>query len=127
MLKQGEIYRGKAEHRKGNVFHPLVCLEDETKDKTIIEACVLTHSSQGQTYQNIPMRNEHFLENDENGNPYSFKFENTCLVQQAFNKELFWIEKTRVGKLSKEGLDFVLQHRSQFGPAINLPKPLCGK
>lgn len=127
MLKQGEIYRGKVEHRKDNVYHPLVCLEDETKDKTFVEACVLTHSSQGKTYQNIPLCKNHFLENDEDGKPYSFRFENTCLVQKAFKKQVFWIEENCVGKLSKLGIDFVLQHRPQFGPAIDHSKRLNGE
>ena len=75
----------------------------------------------------MPMKKEHFLEYDKNWNPYPFKFENTCLVQQAFEKELLWIEEKCVGKLSKSGLDFVLQNRSQFGPAINHSKPLRWK
>ena len=127
MLKLGEIYRGKVAYRKNNVYHPLVCLEDETNAKTTIDACVLTHSLCGMSYQNIPMKKEHFLENDEQGNPYSFKFENTCMVQNAFEKELFWIDDKCIGKLSQEGIDFVLQNSRPFGPAIKYPKPLQGK
>lgn len=123
-MQKGYIYKGKAEHSQENVFHPIVCLENITSDKDYFEACVLTHSK---GYGNIQMEKTHFEPLDENGNPYPFQYENTCIVQKVFEKKAFWIDDKCIGKLSDSGLAFVLQHKKEFGPTIYYPGRLQGK
>ena len=123
-MQRGYIYQGRQKYRKKNVFHPIVCIEDVTPNKEYFEACVLTHSK---GYDNIQMESAHFEPLDENGNPYTFQFENTCIVQNVFEKKVFWIENKCIGKLTDSGLKFVLKHREEFGPAICYSKRLKGE
>ena len=64
-MKRGEIYQGRLNHRKNNVCHYVVCIEDVTLNKDYFEACVLTHSDK---YGNIRMEKKHFDTFDEKKN-----------------------------------------------------------
>ncbi len=117
-MKKGEIYRGEKRFSKGNIYHPIVCLEDVMPWQTYFDACVLTHSKGKGGRNNIPMSEEHFLTEDENGRQYKFQYDNTHIVQQVYKKEVFWIKDRCIGRLSKAGLKFVMEHKEQFGPSI---------
>lgn len=123
-MKRGYIYQGRQKYCKKEVFHPIVCLEDMAIGKEYFNACVLTHSK---GYGNIQMECAHFEPLDENGNPYPFQYENTCIVQKVFEKKTFWIDDKCIGKLSDSGLAFVHKHCEEFGPVIYFPKRLQGK
>ena len=103
-MRKGDIFL--AENRENNP-HPIVFIEQI--DRVCFKACILSHQP---TNNNIPMIQEHFHINDENGNPYQIQFENSYLVfNETFIKMTFWLSSEEVkGRLTDIGINFIEQY-----------------
>lgn len=100
-MKKGEIYYGSKRDRY-SAYHPIVFLEGKANGSFI--GGVLTHSKRS---KNVLMKNEHFEAKDNNGKEYKLSFDNTYLVIGRFVKPREWGPYTKVGQLSKKGIDFI--------------------
>lgn len=100
IMRKGSIIRGVSQD---NTFHPIVYLE--RRDEDSFTGCILTHDPTRE--ENIPMLEEHFEINDENGNRYQIQYENTCMVNIRFIKMNDWINSNVVGQLTRAGIQFV--------------------
>lgn len=100
-MEKGEIYTAE---NKENHPHPIIFLE--WIDRVTFKACIISHES-GEG--NIPMREEHFYTQDENGEPYNIQFENSHLIpNETFRKMEFWVYCDKVdGRLTNLGIDFI--------------------
>lgn len=103
-MRKGDIFL--AENRENNP-HPIVFIEQI--DISSFKACIISHWP---TNNNIPMAQEHFHINDENGTPYQIQFENSYLVPNVtFIKMTFWLSSEIVkGRLTDLGISFIEQY-----------------
>ena len=97
-MKKGEIYKGNNK----KVKHRAVFLR-VNDDESFIGA-VLTHGTSKKYPENILMSPEHFVEG------YEFKFDDTYLIGRSFTKPKDWGFFTKVGELTKAGINFVDRH-----------------
>jgi len=115
-MRKGDIFL--AENRENNP-HPIVFIEQI--DISSFKACILSHQP---TNQNIPMIQEHFHTNDENGDPYQIQFENSYLVPNVtFIKMTSWLSNEKVkGRLTDLGISFIEQYVNE--QPVLFPAPI---
>lgn len=125
MLKKGGIYEGTPyEKRRKNTVHYIICMEDVTTESKSFQACIISTDGPNEGRDNLLMSKNHFVEKDANGNFYKIRFNNTHLIKKNLEKDISWINPNKVGLLTKEGLDFVLEHAPNFGITIYSDKPI---
>ncbi|MEK7613666.1 MAG: hypothetical protein AAB439_02205 [Patescibacteria group bacterium] len=97
---KGDILYG----RKGSdAIHPIVFLDGH--DDSYFVGVMIT--SAPQYADNIPMLEEHFEQNDLQGNPYEVRFKDSHLVEARLLKRLEWRPFRKVGELTPSGVAFV--------------------
>ena len=114
MLKKGYIYSVRD---YDNNPHKIVLMEDYDGCSTRIKAVAFTHNEIGTAkHPNIPIMKEFFVENDENGNPYSFQWEcldvgrSTSIILHGFEKIVLNIKSRIIGQITEEGLKWIAEH-----------------
>lgn len=107
MFAKGDILKSKDRSAK----HPIVYIE--SVDDEYFVGVVITHSPKYE--DNILMSESHFVENDENGNPYEFYFDNSRIVAHALIKLYEW-NLYKAGQLSINGLSFVIEQIKDTKP-----------
>lgn len=115
-MQKGDIFTAK--DRVANP-HPIIFLEQKNDEEFI--ACIISSKPIG---KNIPMSLEHFLVNDESGNPYEIQFNNSHLVPDVqFIKLYDWVNTNKVkGRLTDSGISFIEHHLT--GPTVLFPHPI---
>ncbi len=105
-MKQGDIVR--ADDRKKHI-HPIIFIEEIDNESFI--GCIISHEKKK---QNVKMQSEHFEIQDENGDEYEIKYDDSYFVPQSFKKYRKWISQEKpVGKLTKEGIEFIQATRDK--------------
>lgn len=107
----GDILWGR---RNSDAIHPIVFIEDA--DTEFFIGAMLTHSNRFKV--NILMKPEHFERTDEEGNVYSFQFNNTYLVEKKLMKKIEWKPFSKAGKLTELGIGFLLEKIGSQGPVL---------
>lgn len=100
-MNKGEIYTA---HNKQDHPHPIIFLE--WIDRVTFKGCIISHEpGKG----NIPMQQDHFFIDDENGGRYNIQFENSHLIpNETFRKMEFWVNCDKVeGQLTNLGINFI--------------------
>jgi len=100
--------------------HPIIFIEKI--DKHNFHGCIFSHEiGKG----NVKMKPEHFEKQDENGNPYDIQYDNSYLVICRLIKLGNWITRDKPkGKLTEEGIRFILANIPTEDKAILLNKPI---
>ena len=97
---RGDIILG----RKGSdAIHPIVYLRP--KDEDFFIGAMITKSDKFSS--NIPMRQDHFKEYDENGVKFELSYNNSHLVKAKLIKRNEWQPFRKVGKLTDAGVSFI--------------------
>jgi hypothetical protein len=102
-MNQGDILiaNDKSKHP-----HPIIYIEEI--DSENFYGCIISHEA---GKGNVKMESEHFLDKDENDKPYPVQYDDSYLIPQNLKKEKLWItDKTVKGKLTDEGIAFVLSN-----------------
>lgn len=120
-MKKGDIFWAKD---KSCHPHPIVYLSDSCEQGRF-SACIL---STKQVLGNVKMQKEHFYEKNENGEIYSFNYNNSYLVTSAtFLKEEIWLESDLpCGRLTEEGILFIDENLGNID-SIYHPIPIYKK
>lgn len=106
-MKTGEIFIG-TKRGKDAAKHPIIFLESQNENSFI--GAVLTHGKSERYPDNVPMQAEYFMKK------YEFKFNDTYLVGKRFVKPQEWGPFTKVGQLTKKGVNFVDSCVKQYLP-----------
>lgn len=118
-MKKGDIFIAKDKNRHP---HPIIFLKTLGKGK--FSACVISHE---ESKGNIPMSEEHFFTQDENGENYLTSFNDSYLVPSKFIKEKLWLDSLEPrGKLTNAGIEFVENHINSLN-AEHFPLPIWKK
>lgn len=103
----GDILWGKNNRNKYNIPSHYIIYLGPGENEDTFEGSMLTHSK-ADKHGNIPMLSNHFEKVDSNGNEFKFQFDQTLLSPARYHKRLDWKPFTIAGKLTEEGLKFVL-------------------
>ncbi|HEX8514553.1 MAG TPA: hypothetical protein VF868_00030 [Bacteroidia bacterium] len=101
MRKRGDIL--EATDRSFHAGKHYIVFYDGYNDDNFIGA-MLTHTVND---KNELMNASHFIEDDEKGNEFKVRFENTHLVKAKLMKFEKWGPFNKVGELTNSGIDFV--------------------
>lgn len=112
-MKKGDILRGLKRGRDA-AYHFIIFLDGTNNDSFI--GGVLTHSNKYKN--NTLMTEEHFQKTTEGGKKYEFEFDNTHLVKGRFIKLQDWGPFTKIGELTKEGINFVDSETKDLKPEL---------
>jgi len=96
----GEIFISSSKKTK----HPFVFLSNKDDEK--FYACMITHARRHPN--NIPFLPSHFKSSDELGFPFTVVFDNSNLVKLQLEKNHGWGTFIKVGELTQEGIDFLI-------------------
>jgi len=80
------------------------------------EGVMLTHTKPKKDYDNIELKEEHFEKENERGEKYHFQFDKTYFVKTKLLKEAQWGPFKQVGKLTKEGVDYLESYLKELKP-----------
>lgn len=86
------------------LFHPAVVWNDFYDGHSDFQGVMLTHSPPNRQFDNILMSANHF----ENG--HEVVFSNTHFANQLFIKFQNWGDFEIVGRLTVEGIEFIVNH-----------------
>jgi hypothetical protein len=104
--KPGEIFRGDNNENINNIApHYIIYLGQDANPSDVFFGAMLTHTS---GMGNIPLKESYFIKHDEFGTPYKVIYDNSFIVSELFHKKVEWQPFTKVGELSVEGLQFVM-------------------
>jgi len=107
---KGDIVWVPYENRdKKKLKHPAVIWEYSDDDTSFI-GIMLTHAEPNGRFENILMKEDHFLSEHE------VTFLNTHFVNQLFNKFQDWGPFYKAGRLTGEGISFIEEHLKQASP-----------
>jgi hypothetical protein len=116
-MEQGDIVQANNRLRHP---HPIVFLEAAGSDGFL--SCTISSKKKN---GNLEMRPEYFKDNDENGNPYKIVWNNSHLIRYKFYKMANWVNSVKiVGKLTDEGIKFVLDNIPADKQVLFHPKPI---
>jgi len=105
-FEKGDIFVGKV------TIHPIVYLEDKSLEE--FYGCMVTHSTTEDYNNNVSFQQEHFIERDENNNPYRLQYHKSYFTALKLIKKNDWGPFTKVGQLSVAGLDFVERNKADL-------------
>lgn len=100
-FSRGDILRARDRNRKAG-WHYIIYYEPNSSSD-FIGGMITRHTSP----KNASMTTAHFLELDENGNPFQVAYNNSNLVIAKLIKFEGWGPFTKVGQLSIEGVQFL--------------------
>ena len=83
--------------------HPIIFLGSKNEDE--FYGCIITHSKGYEN--NIPLKEDFFLQKDDNKTQYKIIYDNSYLVKLKLNKKQEWGPFTKCGQLSNEGINYV--------------------
>lgn len=110
-MKKGDILFGR---KNSDAIHPIVYLRYH--DRNFFIGAMLTKSKHYE--YNIPMKEDHFKNNDSDGRKFEFDFNNTRLVNTELIKKEEWQPFRKVGELTDEGIKFVESKISDKSPVL---------
>ncbi|MDR0954822.1 MAG: hypothetical protein LBM20_05510 [Rikenellaceae bacterium] len=117
-MEQGDILW--VDDGKTNLVHPIIFIEK--KDDESFYGCIISHEPEK---GNVKMEPEHFRVKDEVGEPYRVQYGPSYLVFKKYIKKDLWItDETVKGKLTDEGIAFVLANTPPNEMAVFHPKPV---
>ena len=96
--------------------HFIIFLDPDPANAGMFLGAMLTHSPR---FKNISLEEDHFEKNDEHGNPWQVQFEKSFIAGDLYHKKEEWRPFTKVGQLSKAGLDFVRQSIGGKNPVFS--------
>lgn len=65
---------------------------------------------------NVPLIKDHLVETDPDGNTFEFQFQKSFFAKCQLRKKIEWSEYRKVGQISEEGIDFVMEHVKGIEP-----------
>lgn len=108
MFSKGDILLPSSRVAKqdwlNGLFHPAVVWVDSYDGNSDFNGIMLTHTAPNAQFDNILMTTNHFEVGHE------VIFSNTHFVNQLFIKFQRWGDFELVGRLTKEGIDFIESH-----------------
>jgi hypothetical protein len=112
--KPGDLLWGKNNRNKdGWRTHYIIYPGPFEDPHHLFLGAMLTHA---QINGNIPMREEHFIHEDANGEKYKVTYNKSLIVASKLFKKIEWAPFTKVGELAAEGLTFVEQTIGHMDP-----------
>lgn len=96
-FKKGLIVKSK------KTLHPIIYWDK--KDVDIFYGFILTHSPNYKN--NISLKEEHFLNEDSNGEKYPVRYDKSFFCIQKLIKKSEWGPYREVGQLSQQGVNFL--------------------
>lgn len=110
---KGDILEG-ADRRKKAARHYIIALEDYHPGNFV--GAMLTSKD---TYpENILMKPEHIRTHADDGTNFKFQFRDTYFVKSRFIKLENWAPYTKVGELTREGLNLVETETRDLKPEL---------
>ena len=111
--RKGDILKGSKRGREA-AFHFIAFLDG--RDGNSFIGAVLTHSSR--YGNNVLMAEEHFKKTGTNDKKFEFQFGDSYLVKGKFIKLQDWGPFTKIGELTKKGIDFVDSETKDLEPEL---------
>ena len=99
------------EFNKGDILegvktvHPIAFLKKINEET--FEGCMLTHAPPNEKYDNIELKEEHFVRNKEDGTNYKVTYDKTYFVKARLLKEGRWGPFKIEGRLSENGIKYL--------------------
>lgn len=117
----GDILYGHNNRNLGNVSpHYIIFLALGDLPDSFLGA-MLTHSDR---FGNIPLKKEHFEEVNNEGNLWDVQYETSYISADLYHKLIDWRPFDKVGRLTPEGLNFILTvigHKDPILSRLNAP------
>jgi len=109
----GDILHGKNNRNKRGIrTHFIIYLgTDQTDDQ--FTGAMLTSSHK---YNNIKLEEGHFEQLDKNGKPWQVQYNNSYISSEKYHKKKDWRPFTKVGQLTREGLEFINNYIGNLNP-----------
>jgi|GEM_PF-811255 len=109
--KKGDVLEGTDRRRKA-ARHYIIALEPYRPGDFI--GVMLTSSNEYP--ENIPMKSEYIRTHADDETEFKFQFKNTHFVKGRFIKLESWGPFTKVGELTREGMDLVDEETKDLAP-----------
>lgn len=101
----GDILHGKNNCNIPKVFpHFIIYLSPGNSHDTFLGAMLTSSGS----HNNISLKESHFEKTDKHGSEWRVYYKESFISSDLYHKKNEWRPFTKVGQLSKEGLQFVL-------------------
>lgn len=107
-INPGDIIIGLNNRNIKGRSHYIIYLGIAANQEDLFLGAMLTHSEYGG--ENIELEESHFISNDEHGERFEVSYDHSFISSDLYHKKKSWAPFFKVGQLSEEGLQFVLEN-----------------